>query len=247
MSETKRICIVTGGTKGMGRTLCEEFQNKGYIVVAFDISPLQPMRDGIHSIAVDVSNEDDVNKAFNEVITTIGKPHVIVNNAAISKFNIEFTQMTADQFDSVINVNLRGAFLCCKAFVLANKGENYGRIINIASTRWNQNQSGWEAYGSSKGGLVSLSNTLCVSLSNTPITVNTISPGWIQVDNYDTDLIPDDHAFHPSQRVGKPQDIANACIFMADESNGFINGANLVIDGGVTKKMIYNHNFDNQE
>ena len=91
-------------------------------------------------------------------------------------------EMTADEFDNALSVNLRGAFLCAQAFIKANAGQDYGRIINIASTRWNQNEAGWEAYGASKGGLVSLTNTLAVSLSATPITVNAVSPGWIQVD-----------------------------------------------------------------
>lgn len=104
--------------------------------------------------------------------------------------------------------------------------------------RWNQNEAGWEAYGASKGGLVSLTNTLAVSLSATPITVNAVSPGWIQVDGYET-LSYADHAQHPSGRVGIPRDIVNACLFLAHEENDFVNGHNLVVDGGMTKRMIY--------
>ena len=101
-----------------------------------------------------------------------------------------------------------------------------------------QNEANWEAYGASKGGLISMSNTLAISLSRTPITVNAISPGWIQVDNYD-DLTEADHSQHPSGRVGIPRDILNACLFLANPENDFINATNLVIDGGMTKKMIY--------
>ncbi|MGL4737468.1 MAG: SDR family oxidoreductase [Cellulosilyticaceae bacterium] len=119
-----------------------------------------------------------------------------------------------------------------------NVGETYGRIIQIASTRFHQNEADWEAYGASKGGLVSLTNSLCVSLADTPITVNTISPGWIEVNAYDQ-LTQMDHKQHPSGRVGKPSDIVNACLFLADEDNDFINGSNIVVDGGMTKKMIY--------
>jgi hypothetical protein len=147
-------------------------------------------------------------------------------------------EMTADEFDNALSVNLRGAFLCAQAFIKANAGQDYGRIINIASTRWNQNEAGWEAYGASKGGLVSLTNTLAVSLSATPITVNAVSPGWIQVDGYET-LSHADHAQHPSGRVGIPRDIVNACLFLAHEENDFVNGHNLVVDGGMTKRMIY--------
>ena len=167
-----------------------------------------------------------------------GAVHVLVNNAALAHFHKPVMEMTADEFDNALSVNLRGAFLCAQAFIKANAGQGYGRIINIASTRWNQNEAGWEAYGASKGGLVSLTNTLAVSLSATPITVNAVSPGWIQVDGYET-LSHSDHAQHPSGRVGIPRDIVNACLFLAHEENDFVNGHNLVVDGGMTKRMIY--------
>ena len=167
-----------------------------------------------------------------------GTVHVLVNNAALAHFHKPVMEITADEFDNALSVNLRGAFLCAQAFIKANAGQDYGRIINIASTRWNQNEAGWEAYGASKGGLVSLTNTLAVSLSATPITVNAVSPGWIQVDGYET-LSHLDHAQHPSGRVGIPRDIVNACLFLAHEENDFVNGHNLVVDGGMTKRMIY--------
>ena len=110
-------------------------------------------------------------------------------------------------------------------------------IIAAVEEGW-QNEAGWEAYGASKGGIVSLTNSLCVSLINTGITVNAISPGWIETGDYES-LTERDHKQHPSGRVGKPQDILNACLFLCREENDFINGANLIIDGGMTKKMIY--------
>ena len=128
--------------------------------------------------------------------------------------------------------------MCCQNFLCANEGAEYGRIINIASTRWHQNEAGWEAYGASKGGVVSLTNSLCVSLSDTAVTVNAISPGWIETGDYDA-LTEADHKQHPSGRVGKPADILRACLFLAAAESDFINGINLVVDGGMTKRMIY--------
>ncbi|MGL4827531.1 MAG: SDR family NAD(P)-dependent oxidoreductase [Vibrionaceae bacterium] len=133
---------------------------------------------------------------------------------------------------------MRGAMLCARAFVQANLGQPYGRIINIASTRWQQNEAGWDAYGASKGALVAFTQSLAISLAEYPITVNAISPGWIQAEDYHT-LTEEDHRQHPSGRVGRPDDITRACLFLADPNNDFINGANLVIDGGMSKKMIY--------
>ena len=136
--------------------------------------------------------------------------------------------------------------MCCKQFVEANRGMEYGRIINIASTRWHQNEADWEAYGASKGGLVSLTNTLCVSLAGTRITVNAVSPGWIECSDYGS-LTREDHMQHPSGRVGVPEDIARMVLFLAARENDFINGANIVIDGGMTKRMIYYSSEDSRK
>ena len=115
---------------------------------------------------------------------------------------------------------------------------SYGRIINIASTRFHQNEQDWEAYGMTKGGIVSLTNSLCVSLSNTNITVNAITPGWIEVNDY-AGLRMQDHHQHPCGRVGKPKDILNVCLFLCEEENDFIDGANIFVDGGMSKRMFY--------
>lgn len=181
-----RICVITGGTGGIGLHLCEGFQRAGYAVTALDVEQHKALPDGIGFIQTDLRQAEAVNEAFRRVTERHGAVHVLVNNAALAHFHKPVMEMTADEFDNALSVNLRGAFLCAQAFIKANAGQDYGRIINIASTRWNQNEAGWEAYGVSKGGLVSLTNTLAVSLSATPITVNAVSPGWIQVDGYET-------------------------------------------------------------
>ena len=234
----KKVCVITGGTGGIGYHLSLGFDNAGYKVVALDIKMHKPLPEDIYFIQTDLRSETEIIRAFEQIKAHYGSVHVLINNAAISTFSKHILDMTVEEFDDVINVNLRGSFICAKAFINSNCEQSYGRIINIASTRWNQNEADWEAYGASKGGIVSFTNTLAVSLSDTPITVNAVSPGWIQVDGYD-ELTGEDHEQHPSGRVGKPQDIVNACLFLADEQNDFINGHNLVVDGGMTKRMIY--------
>ena len=187
---------------------------------------------------MDLRSEAEIHQCFKKITEEYGEISVLINNGAISKFNKSVYEISVKEFDDVLTTNLRGAFICCKEFITQKQSGNYGRIINIASTRFHQNEAGWEAYGASKGGIVSLTNSLCVSLSNTGITVNAISPGWIETGDYDS-LTETDHKQHPSGRVGKPQDIVNACLFLCREENDFINGANLIIDGGMTKKMIY--------
>lgn len=237
----KRI-VITGGASGIGRHLAIGFANHGYEVFALDKVNTEFSEQNIHFFQMDLQDEIQIHKCFNTIKEQYGQIHVLINNGAISKFHKSIFELTCEEFDQVIKTNLRGAFLCCKEFISQHTGD-YGRIINIASTRFHQNEAGWEAYGASKGGLVSLTNSLCVSLSNTGITVNAISPGWIQVDGYE-ELTEIDHKQHPSGRVGKPKDILNACLFLCNQSNDFVNGINLLVDGGMTKKMIYEEAFD---
>ena len=169
---------------------------------------------------MDLQDESQIHHCFRAIVEQYDAIHVLVNNGAISKFHKPILK-SSQEFDQVMQTNLRGAFLCCKEFISQHNIGDYGRIINIASTRFHQNEAGWEAYDASKGGLVSLTNSLCVSLANTGITVNTISPGWIQVEEYEK-LTELDHKQHPSGRVGKPQDVANACLFLCNPSNDIL-------------------------
>lgn len=234
----KKLAVITGGTGGIGYCLSTGFYKEGYNVVVLDYEEHRRLADGIIFIRTDLSDPEDIDCTFKVIKKEYGPIHILINNAAISQFSKGIQEMTLEDFDQVCAVNLRSPFMCSKYFIEGNEGQDYGRIINIASTRFQQNEMHWEAYGTTKGGLVSLTNSLCVSLSGLPITVNTISPGWIQTENYD-DLSVEDHRQHPSGRVGKPEDVLRACLFLVDEQNDFINGHNLVLDGGMTKKMIY--------
>jgi len=113
-----------------------------------------------------------------------------------------------------------------------------GAIVNIASTRAFMSEPDSEAYAATKGGIVALTHALAASFSKDNIRVNCISPGWIKTGDY-SQLKPSDHSQHFSGRVGKPEDVAEACIYFTKEGNDFINGANIIIDGGMTRKMIY--------
>lgn len=230
--------VITGGASGIGRYLAMGFAKEGYEVFALDIIDASFSEKNIHFYKMDLRSESEIHQCFKKITEEYGEINVLINNGAISKFNKSVYEISVKEFDDVLTTNLRGAFICCKEFITQKQSGNYGRIINIASTRFHQNEAGWEAYGASKGGIISLTNSLCVSLSNTGITVNAISPGWIETGDYNS-LTEIDHKQHPSGRVGKPQDIVNACLFLCREENDFINGANLIIDGGMTKKMIY--------
>lgn len=232
------IAIVTGGAQGIGREIANTYANSGHKVIVLDIQQTVFEHTNIEFMQVDLSDSHQITEAFQQISDKYGSAHILINNAGITKFSCEISDITVEQFDKVIDVNLRATYLCCQQFIKLNKGQSYGRVVNISSTRYHQNEANWEAYGASKGAMISLTNTLCVSLSNTPITVNAISPGWIQTTDYDK-LTAADHTQHPSGRVGKCSDIARACMYLTAIDNDFVNGANIIVDGGMTKRMIY--------
>ena len=239
MDYSGKVIIITGASGGIGRALVKAYSQAGASVIAADLVDFpDPLPENTEYRFVNLAQSESVQKLFNDVTDKYGTVHILINNGAIAGFRKDILEITDDEFDNVINVNLCSSFYCARAFVHANKGAEYGRIINIASTRFNQNESGWESYGASKGGVVSLTNSLAISLSETNITVNAISPGWIETVNYQA-LTVEDHAQHPARRVGKPEDIARTCLFLTDEQNDFIDGENIIVDGGMTKKMIY--------
>lgn len=232
-----KVVFVTGVANGLGNAIAKSYAKLNATVIGIDIVDTKFEEKNINFYKADLKNEDEIKAVFEDVVNKYKNVHVLINNGAISKFNKSIFDIEVSEFDEVMSVNLRGSFICAKEFIKANEGEKYGRIVNIASTRFNQNEAGWEAYGASKGGIVSLTNTMAISLSDTPITVNAISPGWIKVDDYELSEI--DKKQHPSGRVGIPRDIVNACLFLTNIENDFVNGTNLVVDGGMTKKMIY--------
>lgn len=231
-----KVVVITGGSQGIGQHLALAYLEQQAKVIVLDIAPNK--NPGMDFHLVDLGRPEQIEQAFDEIQRKYGKVDVLINNGAIANFNKPIQQLTFEEFSRVIDVNLKGAFACSRRFIALNHAQPYGRIINIASTRWNQNESGWDAYGASKGGVVSMTQSMAISLSHTPITVNAVSPGWIQVEGYG-DLDSFDHQQHPSGRVGKAKDIVNACLFLTHPENDFVNGHNLVVDGGMSKKMIY--------
>jgi len=188
-------------------------------------------------VKTDVRLEEDVQRLMSQTVERFGRIDVLVNVAGISVFK-EVLELTVDEWDHVINTNLRSAFLCSREAAKIMKSNKSGAIINIASTRATMSEPNSEAYASSKGGILGLTHALAASLAKHRITVNAISPGWIETVDYES-LRPEDHAQHFSGRVGTPDDIARACLYLSHPDNNFVNGIELTIDGGMTRKMMY--------
>lgn len=234
------VVVITGGTGGIGHCLAEGFHRLGYLVYALDQRCLKPLTEGIRFIALDLREADQIEGIFSEIGKESGGMHLLINNAAIAHYNESLETVKLQDLNDLLDVNLKAMILTSKAFLGENVGQPYGRIINIASTRYAQNEANWELYGASKGGVVAFTQSLAVSLGDRPVTVNAISPGWICTDPNEYELLSEkDHSQHPSGRVGKPEDILKACLYFADPENDFVNGINLIVDGGMSKKMIY--------
>lgn len=245
ITEKKKRVFVTGGAEGIGKAIVQAFCNAGYRVAFCDKNETAGQQlakeTGTVFYQVDVSDQESLERCMQRIFLVWGDIDIIVNNAGISKFS-PITETSIDDFDNILSVNLRPAFITSRLLAIHRKSQPsrnpFGRIINICSTRYLMSEPGSEGYAASKGGIYSLTHALAVSLSEWHITVNSIAPGWIQNHDYEQ-LRTEDHTQHPSGRVGKPEDIARMCLFLSQEENDFINGENITIDGGMTKKMIY--------
>ncbi len=239
-----KTIFITGGASGIGRGLVEHFAAAGATVAFCDIDEAQGAitaeRTGAIFYNTDVCNDERLTEALEDITSKFGGIDVIVNNAGISKFT-PITEIEIEEFDKIIATNLRPVFVTSRFMARSRNTvegrRKYGRIINIASTRHLQSEPHSEGYAATKGGIVSLTHALAISLSEYNITVNCISPGWIDTGHYGGSDA--DKRQHPSGRVGTPSDIARMCEFLCREQNDFINGENITLDGGMTKKMIY--------
>lgn len=243
---TDKTLLITGGAKGIGKAITLAYCEKGAAVIFCDIdkqagkkleSLLQSKKYKAYFYEINLAHVEAIKEMFTLIINKHQKIDILINNAAVFCHKSP-EDITEEDWNTVLNVNLRAPFFCSKEFALHHKHRDYGRIINISSTRHLMSEANTELYTASKGGILSLTPALAISFSDKNIIVNSISPGWIATQDYNS-LREIDHKQHPSRRVGQPEDIARACLFLTDDTNDFINGENLVIDGGMTKKMIY--------
>jgi len=242
-----KVVVVTGGAKGIGRGVAAAYSKKGAKVVLADVQSdngeqtvTEMKKQGGEALFVktDVRNEKDIIHLFEVANQTFGRIDILINNAGKGVFKSPY-DLTIEEWDDVLNTNLRSVFLCSReAARYMRENPAGGSIVNIASTRALMSEPNSEAYGASKGGIVAITHALAASLSEDRITVNAISPGWIH-NGDEAELSLADHEQHLSRRVGKPSDIARACLYLTNPDNDFVTGVNLVVDGGMTRKMIY--------
>jgi NAD(P)-dependent dehydrogenase (short-subunit alcohol dehydrogenase family) len=240
-----RTILVTGGARGIGRGIAACLLARGASVVIADIDAdagraterelATPAARFVHT---DVGSEASVENCIAETISGFGELHGLVNNAGIANpGHTPLMSLSREAWETMLRTNLTGAFLMTKHAV-PHLAVTRGAIVNIASTRALQSEPNTEAYAAAKGGLLSLTHALAISLGDA-IRVNAILPGWIDVSRPPARLSDQDHRQHPAGRVGRPADIAALTAFLLSDEAGFITGQPFVVDGGMTRKMIY--------
>jgi NAD(P)-dependent dehydrogenase (short-subunit alcohol dehydrogenase family) len=242
MAKAKRVALVTGGANGIGRAVCGHLRDSGWRVGIVDLPdsglarrfPQQARN--ILLVEGDVREEETAARAVAALTERFGRLDGLVCNAGVM-IRKPLRRLTLAEWHRVVDTNLTATFLFARAAETALRKAR-GAIVTIASTRAKMSEPNTESYAASKGGLVALTHSLAISLGP-QVRVNCVSPGWIETKDY-TALRRKDHTQHPGGRVGKPHDVAVMVAFLLDtERSGFATGANFIIDGGMTRKMLY--------
>jgi len=236
----KQIAIVTGAGKGIGKAISQRLADDGFFILLVDTDKSSGEKTsnamGKNKTAffqADISNEMEVTGLFQSIEEKFRRIDVLVNNAGIIRDNMIWN-MTAEDFDMVIQVNLRGTWLMCREAAKKMKQQNFGRIINISSRAWMGNR-GQTNYSASKAGIIGLTRSLALELGKYNISVNAVAPGLIDtplIKELKKEVLEKLIEAQPTKTIGKPEDVANTVSFLASSETSFISGQTLYVDGG---------------
>ncbi|HEB51984.1 MAG TPA: 3-oxoacyl-[acyl-carrier-protein] reductase [bacterium] len=247
MNLSDKVALVTGASRGIGRAIAVELARQGAEVFCTstraggcdatlaEIAALE--RDvAAHALVCNVAESESVDALQKGVLDDKGRLDILVNNAGITRDGV-FLRMSEEDFDAVVETNLRGTFLVCRAFARAMAKARSGRIINVGSVVGLTGNAGQANYAASKAGLIGLTRSLAHEFAGRGITANVVAPGFIETDM--TAAIPEDLKAEmkkqiPLARFGSPADIAGAVAFLAGDAGSYITGQTLVVDGGMT-------------
>jgi NAD(P)-dependent dehydrogenase (short-subunit alcohol dehydrogenase family) len=234
-----KAVIVTGAGHGIGASIARRLASEDWQVLCADIDRDSALgiaaNIGAAAVQCDVGSEVEVERLVALARTRFGRLDAIVSNAGIGKF-APLAETSLEDWNRVLATNLTAAFLLAKS-AAADLRQKRGSMLLIGSTRAHMSEPDTLAYSASKGGLLALAHALAITLAP-EVRVNAISPGWIDTGRHAA-LKPSDHAQHPVGRVGQPDDVATAASYLLSDAAGFVTGAELIIDGGMTRKMIY--------
>ena len=243
MKLKNKTAVVTGAARGLGRAIAQRLLEKGARVIITDINEeslgkavneLKAYGD-VSSVIMDVTDFEEVQSSFAELIKQYGRIDILVNNAGITA-DAQLKNMSEQQFDSVVAVNMKGVFACTRAVVNHMIENGYGKIISIASVTAHNGNFGQTNYAATKAAVVSMTQTWAKELAKYGINANAVAPGYTateMVQKVPEKVLDSITAKTPARRLGKPEEIAAACAYLASDEAAFVNGAVLKIDGGL--------------
>lgn len=220
-----KVAIVTGGAQGIGKAICDAFAAQGVTVCAID------RQEGVYFVG-DIAEEAVLRRFADKVIAEHGGIDYLINNACLSKGGLDSCDY--DDFNYVLRVGVSAPFMLTK--LLRDHFRPGASVVNVSSSRHLMSQADTESYTAAKGGISALTHAMAVTLAG-KARVNAVSPGWI--DTTGASHTGADAEQHPVGRVGRPADIVQAVMFLCDPANGFITGQDIVVDGGMTRQMVY--------
>lgn len=240
-----KIAIVTGGSRGIGRAISELFAKEGATVIIMDLLPQgQEVSNGINAIGgksefhlVSVTDKSAIDLLFAEVNKKYGKIDILINNAGITR-DRTLEKMSEEEWNAVIEVNLKGVFLCSQAVIPYMKANRYGRIVSAASNVGLRGNFGQTNYAATKAGVIAMAKTWTLELGKYGITANAVAPGFTMTDM--VEKIPEEHfavikESIPLKTVAQPIDIAYGYLYLASDEARFVSGICLTIDGGTSR------------
>jgi len=235
---TNKVVLITGATGGIGGAIANKMRASGATVVVTgrNTDKLNELfDDGFIKIATDLSENGEGEKLINDTIERTGRIDVLINNAGITSDTL-LMRMTDEQFDKVIDTNLRATFKLCRAVIMPMMKQRFGRIINMASIVGVVGGPGQANYAASKGGMIAMTKSIAAEVASRGITANAIAPGFIKTPM--TDVLSDELkktylSQIPAGRFGEPDDIANVCVFLASDEASYINGQTIHVNGGM--------------
>ncbi len=240
-----KVAVVTGGSRGIGRAIAVNLAKEGANVVLFYAGNHQAAEETVAEIKqsgqeavafqVDVADSSQVDQAFKQVLSQFGQIDILVNNAGITRDNL-LMRIKEDDWDAVVDTNLKGVFLCCKAVIRSMMKQRSGRIINISSVVGVSGNAGQANYVAAKAGVIGLTKTMAKEFASRSITVNAIAPGFIQTDMtsaLDEKVRDATLTSIPLGRFGGAEEVANAVTFLSSDKAAYITGQTLHVDGGL--------------
>lgn len=236
----KKISLVTGAAKGIGKAITARMVRENYFVVAADVDDdagnlliTELGKENLCYLHTDISDEKAVLHLFHKIKEDYGSLHVLINNAGVIRDNVIW-KMPVEDFETVLDINLKGTWLMCREAAKIMKEQKQGRIVNIASRAWLGNP-GQSNYSASKAGIVGLTRVLALELGKYHVLVNAVAPGLIDTpltNGLEKDVLEKLIQAQPTKSIGRAEDVAHAVMFLASEQTQFITGQTIYVDGG---------------